>query len=214
MLPLHYASLILALSSSVIAVGSKSKGGFIHYQQDGTGQLRMVNKDTELPKNTFKNYRQPDGTSDLLIGNPDTRLPKAFWARARVSLKTPAAKDDKPEWTNDVQYLDDVLQFVREADPLAGVQKVELRRVIRELLPNKPRPGERREIITDEYRVVRQQRGVDIRPAQTRRVLPEPLPIENCALYLNNTYWGRIMEILGERQGRPSVSDGFMIREY
>ena len=210
MLPLHYTFLILALSSSVIAVGSSRP--FINYQQDKTGQLRVVNKDTTLPKSAFENYRQPDETPELLIGNPDTRLPKAFWARARVRPKTPAAaKDEDAKWTNDVQYLDDVLQFVREADPRAGVQKVELRRIIRELLPNEPGPGPSSKIITDKYRVVRSQRGDNIRPAKTRHVFPEPLLIEHCAMYLNNTYWGRIMEILGERGGRPSVSDDFMI---
>jgi hypothetical protein len=166
-------------------------------------------------------FRQDDGVAMLLISNMDERLSMGLWGRVRATGDTlirdarmsaeEEDTDDTSTWTDDGQYLDDALHFVRGTGPRPGVQEVELRRIVRKLMPNQQQPrGPRRDIIQNQYLVVRSLRVTvkndEVRPAETRALLDPPsLPIIHCRSYLHDTYWGRNPDVLGR------VSDSLMI---
>ena len=204
MLLFYYTFLTLVLSSSVIAVGPNED---IRFYRPQDGKFVLPDKDKMPSPNDLVYHRQDDGTSVPLINNIDGRLPKGYWVR--VSLTTSAAKNEasvNSDWTDDAQYLDDVLRLVRGTGKRQGLEKVELRRIERQLVTKRERTGPAGEITKNHYSI-RSQRDC---PTKTS-LLGEPLPIEDCSLFLNNTYWGRLPEILGQRQGRRPVSDGLMI---
>ena len=176
--------------------------------------------------------RQDPGVTKLLMYNKNERLWMGLWGRVKVSAAedagdmftgntqmTAAAAEEEEEaeeegeastWTDNYQYLDDTLRFVPGTGPRAGVETVELRRIVRELLPNKQRSGPARRLKQNQYRVVRAARDhgttTQGRPAKTLALLDPPsLPIINCRSYLHDTYWGRNPKILG------SVSYSLMI---
>lgn len=189
MLPFYYTFLILALSSSVIAVPPIPP----------------------VPART-RGHNQKDEESKLLIHSKDVRLPRGLWSRVGMlpaedtstgEARKSAGEGPGDNWTGEAQYLDDVLQFA----PVGGtsVEEVVLRRIVREMM--KTQTGPAGDIIKDAYRVVRKHRSTaDTRPATTRPLLTPPSrPIRNCRSYLHDTYWGRNPKILG------TVSDSLII---
>ena len=181
MLPFYYTFLILVLSSCVVAMPPE----------------RVLPEQVPLGPTRTTNY-QDDWDSKYLIDNKDVRLPMGLWGRVEMS-----AEDTGEKWTAHAQYRDAAIQFVRGTN---GVDKVQLRQIMRELLPNEPRRRRpREESYINEYRVNRTHRGEDHRPAVTKKILPEPLPIKTSGSYLHDTYWARNPDVLGK------VSESLMI---
>jgi hypothetical protein len=133
---------------------------------------------------------QKDWKSAALLGNTDVRLRNSLWSR--VTFKSPTDVADE-KWTNDAQYLDDVLSFEAGLGTAGlGVGEVEFSRIKRQL-------GEH-----NWYHVVRPHEGSDDLPAERDVLLNLPINDE-CRPHLDHTYWGLNPEILGK------VSDSLMI---
>ena len=153
-------------------------------------------------------------TPGPLINNKENLL-KRPWARVRLDIVETSAANPTVQWTGDAQYLDDVIRFqavtVGRSRPRrapAGVQKVELRRIVRRL-QNNQRSGPEGNV-HNQYHVSREN-GRD-RPVKTRLIHDKySILIKEGSSYLNNTYWGQIPEILGKGRGRHPVSDRLMI---
>ena len=119
-------------------------------------------------------YYHDDTASRFLLHNTDGRLQEGLWSRLRTSAPGTVAT-----WGN-AKYLDDVIQFEREtSETSSGVATINLGRINRELKNKR-------------YRVVRTYHG-----AAETLALELGLAIEDSELYLHNTYWGRIPNILG-----------------
>jgi hypothetical protein len=147
-------------------------------------------------------HRQDPGESKLLLRNEDhdVRLPAGLWAEVKI-LAAPGTAAKWPE----ARKLDHVLQFT------SGVETVNLARIDRRLMPEELKQwGVAREAENSRdrvYRAFRTHYGPKpkrIRPATTLFLLG-PLHIDNCRSYLDDTYWGRHLKILGE------VSDSLII---
>lgn len=141
-------------------------------------------------------YRQPPNQPERLLHNRDIRLPRHLWARVEMSEESPGP-GFKLKWEN-AWHLDDVLWFSLGSG-LGGVETVGLRRIIRKFQGPQ----------SNEYHVVRARPTRTYKGPAATIPLKQLLPIEDCASYLNNTYWGRIPKILGT--GKFKVSDGLMI---
>jgi hypothetical protein len=135
-------------------------------------------------------HLQKDWKNEVLLGNTDVRLRNSLWSR--VTFKSPTDVADE-KWTNDAQYLDDVLSFEAGLGIAGlGVGEVEFSRIKRQLGKH------------NWYHVVGPHEGSDDLPAERDVLLSLPINDE-CRPHLDGTYWGLNPEILGK------VSDSLMI---
>ena len=141
-----------------------------------------------------------ENVEHFLLYSQDVRLPKGLWGQVRMSAAGTIAT-----WSHD-WGLDRVIQF---EEGTIGVRKVNLRKIKRELMPIMPKKnGPKRQRIkpSNKYCVFRTHDGG---PAETLP-LQLGLAIEESELYLHNTYWARIPDILGDSE----VSDSLMICKF
>ena len=128
-----------------------------------------------------------------LIGSKDVRLKGSLWGPI-IWSETPNDIMNM-KWPGDAQCLDYALQFVVTGD--AGVQQVEISKVLRKLRPS-GRQGRMPQTIKAhenyEYAVARPEHD-HRRPAE-RVVVLEPKPINQCRPYLHDSYWARNADIL------------------
>ena len=140
-------------------------------------------------------HLQKDWESAALLGNTDMRLINTLWSRVTFKLATDMAET---KWTNDAQYLDDVLSFRVDAglrvDGLLSVGGVTFSRIKRQLQGK------------SSYSVVRPHEGSDDQDQPAERVVLLSLSLnDECRPHLDDTYWGLNPEILGK------VSDSLVI---
>jgi hypothetical protein len=150
--------------------------GHHHKENENENKFLLQSEDVRLQKG--------------LWGRIDARVPDDFWGQVRTSATRTVATWD----------LDDVIQFESETKTSLGVGKVNLRRIKRQLMPIPKQQALGRPRKVMRYSVVRAHGE----PAETF-VLKRSVAIEDFDMYLHNTYWGRIPDIVGP------VSDSLMI---
>jgi hypothetical protein len=124
-------------------------------------------------------YYQQDDKSKLLLDNKDVRLPDGLWARVEASTPGTGAT---------LADLDNVIRFKNGTS--SGVEKVDLYRINRELMPQEEAGRPRK------YRMVRTHHGpakIDFQEGFAIEASNESKSYQ----YLHNTYWGRIPEMVG-----------------
>ena len=165
--------------AEIVEKGHEWQSGFIAMLASLSGYYHKANENNFLLQS--EDVRLQNG----LWGRIDARMPDDFWGQART-----LAARTVPTWD-----LDDVIQFESETETSLGVGKVNLRRIKRKLIPKRQALGNK----VMRYSVVR----APGEPAETF-VLKPSVAIEDFDMYLHNTYWGRIPDIVGP------VSDSLM----